>query len=179
MYGSSNAYLSLDAVDVSALDADFSGFCAPADWLTNCEPNSKLIKAKCNIDPYLTVNNSIPTLGETADAFIALFDTPLEVVRTVATQALANESAGLSPYLFPIPGKKSVTFCAAHLNTSFVDEVGDSVRKWAVWGLEGLAIGAVLVSFIFIFIASKRGSDVVFIHQLALAVKSLASLTLV
>lgn len=91
-----------------------------------------------------TLNNSVPTLTEAENALVSLFDTPVEVVRTLATEALASSSANLSTSLFPIPSPTTLTFCSG-LNTTFLDEVGDSVRKWAIWGLEGLAGGAVLV----------------------------------
>lgn len=59
-------------------------------------------------------------------------------------EALAKASANLSSTMLPIPDTQTITFCDG-LNTTFLDEVGDSVRKWAIWGLWGLLAGGVLV----------------------------------
>lgn len=116
------------SVDTSSISNGVQKYFDPADWME-------------------TLNNSVPTLTEAENALVSLFDTPVEVVRTLATEALASSSANLSRSLFPIPSPTTLTFCSG-LNTTFLDEVGDSVRKWAIWGLEGLAGGAVLLAFI-------------------------------
>ncbi|KAI5474302.1 plasma membrane fusion protein PRM1 [Pseudohyphozyma bogoriensis] len=91
------------------------------------------------------------------DVAFALFNTPAEIVRTAAIEALENAAGNLSTDLFPIPDKTNLTFCN-ELNTTFVDEVGDSLRKWATWGLEGLAVAGVLLALVLIGIESASYS---------------------
>ncbi|KAM0745857.1 hypothetical protein T439DRAFT_360916 [Meredithblackwellia eburnea MCA 4105] len=120
------------SVDTSGIADGVDKYFQPASWMT-------------------TLNNTVPTLGQAEKAVEALFDAPAEVVRTLATQAIAKTRSGLSDSMFPIPNTTKITFCNG-MNVSFVDDVGDSVRRWAIYGLEGLAVAAILLALILIAI---------------------------
>lgn len=91
-----------------------------------------------------TINSSIPTLGEAEKMLEELFDTPIEVVRTIAIQALANSSRELQFNALPVPATQTVTFCD-ELDTSFLDDLGAVIWKWSGYAMIALAAVAVLV----------------------------------
>lgn len=109
---------------------------APSKERIADRPSQGVLTEGVNIeaaDWMMALNDSVPTLREAEAALNALFSIPIEKLRTVATDALAKSAAGLSTDVFPIPQKEVIVFCNG-LNTTFVDELGGVVRKWATWG---------------------------------------------
>ncbi|KAI5477803.1 plasma membrane fusion protein PRM1 [Pseudohyphozyma bogoriensis] len=123
--------------DIPGVDIDAPQISVPTlSALSNVTISTSLISS------LESLNSSIPTLDELRASLDSLISTPIDALRTQVNSSFSN--ATISVELLPVPAKQNVDLCG-QLDTSFIDEIGHVMKKFAKIGLGLVGLAAVLL----------------------------------